>query len=181
MYVDWDIEIRRRYANTLYHENGEFPDESAIANRMTPICYEEALPGGPAEQCAEYVATATEAYIKTVIADLVNLTRSKTGPSVPEQGQDRALNLGDIRFALGSAACGLGSMPDVITDVLSSWPEGISESFGQFAVEAMNLDVIEDQEIEEQKDYLTHAWTGSNYTDRERLFGVLDDCLAIAG
>ena len=43
---------------------------------MVPICYEEALPNGCAAPCAEYMATATEQFIKEVLSAVFHRTRS---------------------------------------------------------------------------------------------------------
>ena len=43
---------------------------------MVPICYEESLPNGPSAACAEFMATATEQYIKSVIGSVLAKTRS---------------------------------------------------------------------------------------------------------
>ena len=43
---------------------------------MVPICYEQSLPNGPATNCAEFMATATEQYIKTVVGQVLSKTRS---------------------------------------------------------------------------------------------------------
>lgn len=45
---------------------------------MVPICYEEALPNGCADSCAEFMATATEQFIKEVVAGILVRTRSNT-------------------------------------------------------------------------------------------------------
>ncbi|KAL9125760.1 MAG: hypothetical protein Q9217_005079 [Psora testacea] len=149
--ADWDIEIRRRYANPLFHETGEFPDETAIANRMLPICYEEALPNGPADQCAEFMAIATEMFVKDVVGSVLGLVRSnitaggakgggvftrsfKRGNETKDSGLgpgtgQRPLGMGDLRVALGIADCSLGQMPDIVNDIMSGWPEGVLEGW----------------------------------------------------
>lgn len=43
---------------------------------MLPICYEETLPNGPSGSCAEFMATATEQFVKTVVAAVLGKTRS---------------------------------------------------------------------------------------------------------
>lgn len=75
-YIDWDLEIRKRYSQPLASETGEFPDTDSIHNRMVPICYEQSLPNGPSASCAEFMVTATEQYIKTVVASVLAKTRS---------------------------------------------------------------------------------------------------------
>ena len=48
----------------------------SIRNRMVPICYEQSLPNGPADTCAEFMATATEQYIKMIVGSVLAKTRS---------------------------------------------------------------------------------------------------------
>jgi len=43
---------------------------------MVPICYEQSLPNGASAACAEFMATATEQYIKTVVGSVLAKTRS---------------------------------------------------------------------------------------------------------
>ncbi len=43
---------------------------------MLPICYEESLPNGNAPSCAEFMATATEQFIKEVVGGVLARTRS---------------------------------------------------------------------------------------------------------
>ena len=43
---------------------------------MIPICYEESLANGADQQCAEFMATATEHFIKEVLSAVYNRTRS---------------------------------------------------------------------------------------------------------
>lgn len=43
---------------------------------MVPICYEESLPNGCGTSCAEFMATATEQYIKVVVSSILSRTRS---------------------------------------------------------------------------------------------------------
>ena len=76
MSPDWDLEIRKRYSQPLAAETGEFPDADAINGRMVPICYEESLANGAGPQCADFMATATEHYIKEVLSAVYNRTRS---------------------------------------------------------------------------------------------------------
>ncbi|KAL9103305.1 MAG: hypothetical protein Q9163_001647 [Psora crenata] len=218
--ADWDIEIRRRYANPLFHETGEFPDETAIANRMLPICYEEALPNGPAEHCAEFMATATEIFVKGVVGDVLALVRSnitaggakgggvfthhfkrnhaKKNPGHVLGMSPRPLGLGDLRIALGIADCSLGQMPDIVNDIMSGWPEGVLEGWDTYP-EEVNLEVpIFFDDLPKTNGILTNGvhvngikdvnhlgepgidqWPGSATEDRNQLFSLLGDCLAI--
>ena len=146
MPTDWDLEIRKRYNQSLSHETLEFPDAASIQHRMLPICYEEALPNGPADQCAEFVATATEMYIKDVVSQILSLVRSNNLPhhhasrnlvngarkNVLGSVGGRPLSLADMRVALGISSCNMGHMPDIIEDVMSSWPEGVLEGWDTY-------------------------------------------------
>ena len=49
---------------------------------MIPICYEQSLPNGPSPSCAEFIATATEQFMKTLVGSVLSKTRSNiTGAS----------------------------------------------------------------------------------------------------
>lgn len=74
------MEIRKRYAQPLAAETGEFPDAETIHARMVPICYEESLPSGAGLPCAEFMAIATETFVKEVLSAVFSRTRSN-GPS----------------------------------------------------------------------------------------------------
>lgn len=78
--ADWELEIRKRYAQPLAAETGEFPDAESIHSRMIPICYEESLPSGAGMPCAEFMAIATETFVKEVLSAVFSRTRSN-GPS----------------------------------------------------------------------------------------------------
>ena len=87
--IDWDLEIRKRYSQPLASETGEFPDADAIHGRMVPICYEESLPNGCGASCAEFMATATEQYIKEVVSSVLSRTRS----NIPAAGGNGIMTL----------------------------------------------------------------------------------------
>lgn len=80
--TNWDIEIRRRYAQALAEETLEFPTQSDLQSRIEPICYEEGLVGGCAQGavqiCAEMMEQATEAYLKELIGGLYVHTRANS-------------------------------------------------------------------------------------------------------
>jgi transcriptional coactivator HFI1/ADA1 len=76
---DWDLEIRKRYAQPLACESGEFPDNSTIETRMLPICYETGLVAGHAPDAAYFMSVATETFIKEVLTSIFSKTRSN-GP-----------------------------------------------------------------------------------------------------
>ena len=265
--LDWDLEIRKRYTHPLFHETLEFPDAPTIANRMLPICYEEALPNGPSDQCAEFMATAAEMFVKDVVGSVLSLTRSnlisagaKSGIVTKNRsrGVDRGakkgskagteaagaireegglgtsgqppLGISDLRVALSIAACSLGPMPDVVTDIMGGWPEGVLEDWETFQPDddedavPLDLDIGNGISLtsttDEQQRKISDAgkaaagsavllangvggakgpgnsaaingnatsmeepavpeWAGSSYEDRERLFGLLDQCLSV--
>ena len=72
--TNWDIEIRRRYAQSLGAETLEFPTHNDVQNRIEPICYEEGLVGGAAQgalqACAEIVEQATENFLKELLGEM---------------------------------------------------------------------------------------------------------------
>lgn len=71
--TNWDLEIRRKYAQNLASETLEFPTQSDIQNRIEPACYEEGLAGGAqsvVQACAEFIEQATEVYLKELIGHL---------------------------------------------------------------------------------------------------------------
>ncbi|KGO71587.1 Brefeldin A-sensitivity protein 4 [Penicillium italicum] len=78
--TNWELEIRKRYAQPLAAETGEFPDAESIHARMVPICYEESLPSGAGLPCAEFMAIATETFVKEFLSAVFSRTRSN-GPS----------------------------------------------------------------------------------------------------
>lgn len=78
--TDWELEIRKRYAQPLASETGEFPDAESIHSRMIPICYEESIVSGAGFPCAELMAIATETFVKEVLSVVFSRTRHN-GPS----------------------------------------------------------------------------------------------------
>ena len=234
-----------------------------------PICYEEALPNGAADLCAEFMATAAEMFVKDVVGTMIAKTRSNINSAGaqsgiwtkngrprhhaqkkgsvngspasgmmdnPQQLSQRPLGISEVRIALSLASCSLGPMPDIVTDVMGGWPEGYLEgwethqpaldlelppegapvlangiptlaghmkhSSSSAAVVANgtsanggltngsasvpvngNGKAVEDQQQTSQlqiagKEPIAE-WAGSSPWDRQQLFGVLDDCLAI--
>ena len=53
---------------------------------MIPICYEESLPNGCDRSCAEFVAIATEQYIKGVVSAVLARTRSNVPAAIGGNG-----------------------------------------------------------------------------------------------
>ncbi|KAL1976397.1 hypothetical protein VTN31DRAFT_2679 [Thermomyces dupontii] len=78
--TNWELEIRKRYAQPLASETGEFPDAETIHARMVPICYEESVVSGAGFPCAEFMAIATETFVKEVLSAVFARTRHN-GPS----------------------------------------------------------------------------------------------------
>ncbi|CAD6500631.1 BgTH12-06340 [Blumeria graminis f. sp. triticale] len=74
-----DVEIRKRYAQPLASESGEFPDSSTIESRMLPICCETGILSGHAPDAAHFMSVATETFIKEVLSTIFSKTRSN-GP-----------------------------------------------------------------------------------------------------
>lgn len=78
--IDWELEIRKRYAQPLASETGEFPDSESIHARMIPICYEESISNGASLSSAAFMAVATENFVKGLLSSTFARTRSN-GPS----------------------------------------------------------------------------------------------------
>ncbi|KAL2809289.1 transcriptional regulator of RNA polII, SAGA, subunit-domain-containing protein [Aspergillus granulosus] len=78
--TNWELEVRKRYEQPLAQETGEFPDAESIHARMVPICYEESVVNGAGVACAEFMAIATETFVKEVLSIVFSRTRSN-GPS----------------------------------------------------------------------------------------------------
>lgn len=77
--VDWDLEIRKRFAQPLAVESGEFPDTTTIESRMLPLCYQSGLHGGHAPDAAQFMTVAAETAIKEFLATVFSRTKSN-GP-----------------------------------------------------------------------------------------------------
>ena len=74
-----DLEIRKRFAQPLAIESGEFPDTSNIEARMLPSCYEAGLVSGHSSEAAAFLSVATDTFIKELLVTMFNRTRSN-GP-----------------------------------------------------------------------------------------------------
>ena len=203
---------------------------------MVPICYEESLPNGPSAACAEFMATATEQYIKSVVGSVLAKTRSNLAGAagstsitthrfrrqldreenllskgemsrgmvsnlLPAEAKEaaarRPLGMGDFRIALDVGGdCGIGQMPTIVENIMGGWPEGVLEGWGRNPDEDVEM---HDAEMERSgartNGVLTngvhvngnvptdsnenYGWEGGSAKDRERLFSLLDECLAI--
>lgn len=74
--TDVDLEIRKRFAQPLAIESGEFPDAPAIAGRMLPLCYEAGLASGHVADAPQLMSVATDAFIKEILTQIFARTRS---------------------------------------------------------------------------------------------------------
>ncbi|GAB1315129.1 hypothetical protein MFIFM68171_05339 [Madurella fahalii] len=77
--MNFDLEIRKRFAQPLAVESGEFPDVSNIEARMLPFCYEAGLASGHAPDAAQFMSIATETFVKEFMTSVFSRTRSN-GP-----------------------------------------------------------------------------------------------------
>lgn len=77
--MNLDLEIRKRYAQPLAVESGEFPDISSIESKMLPFCYEAGLVNGHSSEAPQLMTVATETFIKEVLSTVFTRTRSN-GP-----------------------------------------------------------------------------------------------------
>lgn len=202
---------------------------------MVPICYEQSLPNGPSAACAEFMATATEQYIKSVVGSVLAKTRSNLAGAagsisitthryrqqldreeqmlskgetsrgmvtnlLPAEAKEaaarRPLGMDDFRIALEvGGACGIGQMPTIVQNIMGGWPEGVLEGWGRHPNENVE---IQDVEMERSgarvngvstnsvhvngnvpADNENYGWEGGSAKDREGLFSLLDECLAI--
>lgn len=79
---DWDLEIRKRYVPPLSSETFEFPSPPELHARMVPICYEESLPNGCSFECAEFMSTALDFFMKAVVTSIsTRISRSASAVS----------------------------------------------------------------------------------------------------
>ncbi|KAH8820945.1 transcriptional regulator of RNA polII, SAGA, subunit-domain-containing protein [Xylogone sp. PMI_703] len=90
--TNWDLEIRKRFAQPLASESGEFPDISTIESRMLPICYETGLVSGHVPDAAQFMSVATETFIKEVLSSVFSKTRSNGPGSAGSAGTGGGAN-----------------------------------------------------------------------------------------
>ncbi|KAF1817756.1 uncharacterized protein K489DRAFT_308314, partial [Dissoconium aciculare CBS 342.82] len=87
--TNWDIEIRRRYAQPLASETLEFPTLNEMQNRIEPICFEEGLTGGvqqgSLQGVAELVERSAEVFIKETLSRLLSHARSNAADGMGVQ------------------------------------------------------------------------------------------------
>ena len=97
------MEIRKRYAQPLASESGEFPDSSIIESRMIPICYETGLVGGATGDASHFLSVATETFIKQFLSSVFDKTRCNGPGSAGASGAGGAagwVSLGEYRRQL---------------------------------------------------------------------------------
>ncbi|KAI9732868.1 MAG: transcriptional coactivator hfi1/ADA1 [Cirrosporium novae-zelandiae] len=74
--TNWDLEVKKRYTQSLFLETGEFPDSETLLARMQPICFEEAVAKGCTAPTASYMSIAVETFLKEVLSIFFGRTRS---------------------------------------------------------------------------------------------------------
>jgi transcriptional coactivator HFI1/ADA1 len=89
--IDWELEIRKRYAQPLFSESNEFPDIDTIQSRMVPICYEMGVGGGASNNSAEYLNLATETYMKKILEELLGTAWSNGDSYIKTEAYKRRL------------------------------------------------------------------------------------------
>lgn len=113
-----------------------------------------------------------------------------------EAAARRPLGMGDFRIALDiGGGCGIGQMPTIIENIMGGWPEGVLEGWGRHPNEDVEM---QDRDMERSgarmngvltngvhvngsshADNENYGWEGGSLKDRESLFSLLDECLAI--
>lgn len=205
---------------------------------MVPICYEQSLPNGPSAACAEFMATATEQYVKSVVGSVLAKTRSNLAGAagsisitthryrqqldreenmlskgemsrgmvsnlLPAEAKEaasrRPLGMGDFRIALDVGGdCGIGQMPTIVENIMGGWQEGVLEGWGRHPDEDVEMQDVEEIQRSGPRvngvltngvhhvngnahhtDNDNFGWEGGSAKDRENLFSLLDECLAI--
>ncbi|KAF2088534.1 hypothetical protein K490DRAFT_19029, partial [Saccharata proteae CBS 121410] len=99
--TNWDLEIRKRYAQPLSTETFEFPDQSAIEARMTPICYEEGIASGASTDCASFMNIATETFIKEMLSNIMGRVKSNGEDYIKTAAYKRQLEKEEQAFLNG--------------------------------------------------------------------------------
>lgn len=78
--TNWDVEIRRRYAQPLASELLEFPTKHDVQSKIQPICYEEGVTNGVQQgaigACVDLVEQAAEVWVKEYLSSLQSQVRS---------------------------------------------------------------------------------------------------------
>lgn len=104
--------------------------------------------------------------------------------------------MGDFRIALDVGGdCGIGQMPTIVDNIMGGWPEGILEGWGRHPDEDVEMPDVETERGGARVNGVltngvhangnTHVdnenfgWEGGSAKDRQSLFSLLDECLAI--
>ncbi|KAL8840902.1 MAG: hypothetical protein Q9170_001095 [Blastenia crenularia] len=152
--TNWDLEIRKRYLPPLASETFEFPSPPDLHSRMIPICYEESLPNGCNYDCAEFMSTALDHYMKSVVSNIIGRVRSDlpaintvAGGVIATSAHANAVNKGlkskkeyaearkgigvaDMKIAVSVGGWGeLAQMPTVVMGMMNGWSEGVLEGW----------------------------------------------------
>ncbi|KAI9875460.1 MAG: hypothetical protein M1830_008456 [Pleopsidium flavum] len=131
--TNWDLEIRKRYSQPLASETGEFPDAETIHGRMVPICYEESLVNGCSVPCADFMATATETFVKEVLSGIFGRTRSNvpagSNSGIMTKRYKRQLEREEEGWLRGEVArsAGNGMLPVEMKEANGRRPLGMSD------------------------------------------------------
>ena len=124
--TNWELEIRKRYAQPLAEETLEFPTLNEMQSRIEPICYEEGLTGGAGgavQTCAELMEQATEVFLKELLGTMFAHTRSNGEDCISTQAFRRQLRKEEAdveRGALQRNAVGL--LPVEMQEVVGREP-----------------------------------------------------------
>ena len=108
--IDWDLEIRKRFAQPLFSEAVEFPDPESILARMLPICYEEGIPAGCDNGCADLMNVATENYVKELISNILLRIRSNGDHYIKTAAYQQQLQREEDAWLKGAVARSNGGL-----------------------------------------------------------------------
>lgn len=154
--TNWDLEIRRRYAQPLASETLEFPTPSDVQSRIEPIAAEEGLLGGTqttVQACAELVEQATEVYLKELIGNLCEHSRSNGVGCVQTAGFRRQARREEEELERGVVARNSAGLLPVDVEVLGRR--------GVFGMEDMRLAmVLEDVYLRRERFLGEGVWLG---------------------
>ena len=100
---------------------------------MVPICYEESLVNGCSAACADFMATATEQYIKEVLSGIFGRTRSNisasSGNGIMTRKYRRQLEREEEAWLRGdvSKGAGNGMLPVEAREAMVRQPLGMGD------------------------------------------------------
>ena len=100
---------------------------------MVPICYEESLVNGCSPACADFMATATEQYIKEVLSGIFDRTRSNipasSGNGIMTKKYRRQLEREEEAWLKGDVIKGVGTglLPVEAKEAMSRQPLGMGD------------------------------------------------------